>query len=324
VKSILASLTILALAVTTFAGSYTSPQPAPDIPRGPDWLIAPVLNPDDPEPIGFGRDLPSAPNPVVRPSPDEPRRALNPDDPAGRGPNIYPIPDGRYRRQTAPRINPDDALGQDLPPGKPLPRHDGTRRNAQMEFEPPKPLPKRGPDNVADPRLRPVKPVQDPGGFTKPPFKPAGDRPDGTMEFEPPKSLPKRGPDNVADPRLRPVKPVQDPGGFTKPPFKPVGDRPDGTMDGKGIPGEILPVIRPFFRDRIAIDFGPGLMSSPVRAELYDAGGRLVLKQTINPSAGGISDPRLGGLAAGTYLLKLECDCGPRDYATQRLTKLNW
>lgn len=274
-KSILASLTILALAVTAFAGSYTSPQPAPDIPRGPDWLIAPVLNPDDPEPIGFGRDLPSAPNPVVRPSPDEPRRALNPDDPAGRGPNIYPIPDGRYRRQTAPRINPDDALGQDLPPGKPLPRHDGTRRDAPMEFEPPKPLPKRGPDNVADPRLRPVKPVQDPGGFTKPIFKPAG-------------------------------------------------DRPDGTMDGKGIPGEILPVIRPFFRDRIAIDFGPGLMSSPVRAELYDAGGRLVLKQTINPSAGGISDPRLGALAAGTYLLKLECDCGPRDYATQRLTKLNW
>lgn len=241
-KSILASLTVLALAVTAFAGSYTSPQPAPDIPRGPDWLIAPILNPDDPEPIGFGRDLPSAPNPVVRPSPDEPRRALNPDDPAVRGPNIYPIPDGRYRRQTAPRINPDDAPSLDLPPGKPRPRHDGSRRDAQLEFDP----------------------------------------------------------------------------------TRTVGDRRGGTMDGKVIPGEILPVIRPFFQNRIAIDFGPGLMSGPVRAELYDAGGRLVLKQTTNPSAGGISDPRLGALAAGTYLLKLECDCGPRDYATQRLTKLNW
>lgn len=275
-KSILASLIVLALAVPAFANSYQSPQPAPDVPRGPDWLVSPVLNPDDPEPLGFGRDLPSAPNPVIRPSPDEPRRALNPDDPAGRGPNIYPIPDGRYRRQTAPRLNPDDALGQDLPPGKPpFPRRDGSRRDAQMEFEPPK-------------------------------------------------SLPKRGPDNMTDPRLHPGKPVQDPGGFTKPLFKPVGDRPDGTMDSKGIPGEILPVIRPFFQNRIAIDFGPSLMSGPVRAELYDAGGRLVLKQTINPSAGGISDPRLGALAAGTYLLKLECDCGPRDYATQRLTKLNW
>lgn len=226
----------LLLSVSTFAlaAAATSPQPLPDVPGAHELLRPPVLNPDDPLPQGFGRDNPSAPNPVIRRSPLEPRQTINPDDPIVPGPYIYPIPERRYARRTRPIVNPDD------------------------------PMYDRGYNRVTDPIVNPDDPI----GRDLPPFV--------------------------------------------------------GIQDGKSRPGEILPVIRPFFDDRIAIDFGPDFAGGPVRAELYDFGGRLVLKQTVSSPAGGILDPRLGSLAAGRYLLKLSCDCGPKEYASRILTKLAW
>jgi hypothetical protein len=76
----------------------------------------------------------------------------------------------------------------------------------------------------------------------------------------------------------------------------------------------------PFFRDRIALAFGPSLVGRSAVAALYDASGRMVLRSNLRVGAvSSIDDPVLRELPVGSYLLRV--DCGPEMYRTLRISK---
>jgi hypothetical protein len=108
----------------------------------------------------------------------------------------------------------------------------------------------------------------------------------------------------------------------------PLSDRP-GVSEGRYPLAAVRPgaapdvhLRSPFFRDRIAIAFGPSAVGHNIAVELYDMSGRSVLRSRLHTAAvSTISDPALRNLPVGSYLLRLTCDCGPDMYVTLRTSK---